>query len=173
MRHCLLALAALLCGHALAQAGDATSSTDCRSALESLQAQESAVLAARQASSPARASGRAATEARLQVSRREAARACLGQRGDTVPTPQRQVLAPIVVPPVVLPALAGVRPPLPMPSPAPLGAGSPSVSRPAMVTGCDSVGCWASDGSRLLRVGPDLRGPRGICTLQGTLLNCP
>ena len=45
--------------------------------------------------------------------------------------------------------------------------------RPYAITSCDSGGCWANDGSRLNRVGPNLWGPRGICTVQGSLVQCP
>jgi hypothetical protein len=45
--------------------------------------------------------------------------------------------------------------------------------RPYAITSCDAGGCWANDGSRLNRVGPNLWGPRGVCTVQGTLLQCP
>jgi hypothetical protein len=42
-----------------------------------------------------------------------------------------------------------------------------------MVTTCDIGGCWTSDGTRLQRAGPDLVGPRGVCTVQGALAFCP
>jgi hypothetical protein len=38
---------------------------------------------------------------------------------------------------------------------------------------CDATGCWASDGTRLLRAGPNLIGPRGICTTSGPFVQCP
>ena len=71
--------------------------------------------------------------------------------------------------------------PPPAPGPAPalpaLREPPPAVARPPdrprFITTCDAIGCWADDGSRLDRVGPDLRGPRGLCTVQGTLLTCP
>jgi hypothetical protein len=41
------------------------------------------------------------------------------------------------------------------------------------ITTCDPGGCWASDGSRLQRFGPNLVGPRGVCTVQASQLHCP
>jgi len=41
------------------------------------------------------------------------------------------------------------------------------------ITGCDALGCWASDGTRLLKDGQNLIGPRGFCSRQGTVLICP
>jgi hypothetical protein len=52
-------------------------------------------------------------------------------------------------------------------------AAPPALERPYAVTSCDPGGCWANDGSRLNRVGTNLWGKRGVCTLQGTLLQCP
>ncbi|WP_295638039.1 hypothetical protein [uncultured Methylibium sp.] len=59
----------------------------------------------------------------------------------------------------------------PRPVPAPSAIAPPP--SPLVVTGCDATGCWASDGSRLQRLGPDLVGPRGTCTVQGAVLACP
>jgi len=36
-----------------------------------------------------------------------------------------------------------------------------------------AVGCWASDGTRVDRFGPNLGGRRGVCTLSGAVLQCP
>lgn len=44
---------------------------------------------------------------------------------------------------------------------------------PAVITTCDSSGCWDSTGARHNQQGPVLLGPRGACTVQGGLLNCP
>jgi hypothetical protein len=38
------------------------------------------------------------------------------------------------------------------------------------VVACDATGCWASDGSNLLRAGPSLLGLRSV---QGTTLRGP
>ena len=47
------------------------------------------------------------------------------------------------------------------------------IEPPLTVTGCDASGCWASDGTRLQQAGPQLLGPRGFCSVQGALLQCP
>ena len=75
---------------------------------------------------------------------------------------------------------AGYGPPLvtvPPPRVLPQG-GLPTPALPAAaplltVTACDATGCLASDGTRLQWVGPSLLGPRGMCTVQGTVLQCP
>ena len=51
--------------------------------------------------------------------------------------------------------------------------GETGTEKPYAITSCDAGGCWANDGSRLNRLGPNLWGPRGICTVQGSLLQCP
>lgn len=105
-------------------------------------------------------------------------------------------VAPITQPAEVSPATAplfgappaagvtGVAPRLPLvpfspfapyatPAPvAPPGQANP-VRPPAGIAACDATGCWTSDGRRLQRTGPVLLGPRGFCTLNGTLLACP
>jgi hypothetical protein len=65
--------------------------------------------------------------------------------------------APAIVPPAIA-----------VPPPAPLPVQRP----PAMVSSCDATGCWASDGTRLHRAGPNLIGPRGLCTVSGKLVQC-
>ena len=164
MVRCLFVLAVVLfAGAAEGQMLDPLDSVECRQALELLQAREAAVLAARQAGGPL------AAEAALQGSRGRAAQACLGSRADSPPAPQR------VYPPVVVPPIAVGRP-APTPralSIAPTGPALRPAEPPAVVTACDAVGCWASDGSRLQRVGPNLLGPRGLCSVHGTLLHCP
>ena len=42
-----------------------------------------------------------------------------------------------------------------------------------IITNCDALGCWASDGTRLQQQGSNLLGPRGYYTWQGSVLNCP
>lgn len=110
----------------------------------------------------------AATESRhenpveLERARQRTALACLGQaNGSGVRAPQPV----IVVPPTVTAA-----PPLPL-----IVAPPPPVMVPRLpvITSCDPGGCWDSDGTRLHRAGPNLMGPRGLCTVQGNVLNCP
>ncbi len=132
---------------------DPLRSADCRRALEAMQAEEERAMSA---SAPA---------ARLATRRRDAARACLGAAPAPQP-PRASVRAPVRVD---SPAASTVGVPRPAPLPAP--ASLPRA--PLVVTACDATGCWASDGSRLQRLGADLVGPRGPCTVQGAVLNCP
>jgi hypothetical protein len=70
-----------------------------------------------------------------------------------------------------LPALPSV----PTPRAAAPGRSAPVPTAPPLVTlgACDAAGCWASDGTRLQRQGSLLLGPRGYCSLVGTVLSCP
>ena len=79
---------------------------------------------------------------------------------------------------MTVPPLAGtLRWPLPASAPAPLESTRPVVPQsrmPTVITTCDAAGCWTSDGRRLERVAPDMFvGPRGICSGQGVMLQCP
>lgn len=177
-RLCMILVAALLALVAGAGSGatgvaastghgdDRLHAPDCRSALASLQAHEVAADAAARASDASGARGRAAPGQALLAARRLAANSCLASRADPAPPP-RSIQAPIVVAPV---APTTAAPPV-------RARGLPPVSRPAerpfAVTACDPGGCWADDGSRLNRIGPNLWGKRGVCTLQGSLLVCP
>ena len=177
-RLCTLLIAALpaLCAGAAsaatgASAGEADrndplQAPDCRSALAALQDREAAADAAAHAS--AAAHGQAAPSAELLAARRLAARRCLASRGD-LPAPSRSIQPPIVVAPIAPAAAARSPPTVTRTTPA---APAPA-ERPRAVTACDPGGCWADDGSRLTRIGPNLWGKRGICTLQGSLLLCP
>jgi hypothetical protein len=165
----LFTLIVVLAGSvAVAQPIDPLNSADCRQALKTLQAQEDAALAAPQAG---RQSGglRRSPDARLETLRRHAALVCLGGRADSPPPAQRFAQPPVVVPPVAMarPVQQLALPTLPT-VPAPK-----HVEPPVVTTSCDPLGCWASDGSRLNRVGQNLLGPRGLCGVQGTLLQCP
>ncbi|HJV68607.1 hypothetical protein [Ideonella sp.] len=146
----------------------APESVACRQALDALQAQETAALSAAR-SAPPSASAPGAAASALQPWRERAARACLGgSRGSAAPA--RTAQPPVTVSPVTAgrPLTAPVAPPVPA-QPA-----LPARSEPLLtVVGCDPAGCWASDGSRLNRVGPNLVGPRGACTLEGAVLRCP
>lgn len=70
-----------------------------------------------------------------------------------------------VVPP---PVVETVRPPVLTPVPAPL-----EIPKPTAVTTCDTGGCWDSAGRHLDRVGPQLVGPHGACTVQAGAAQCP
>ena len=164
-------------------AGDPLHSAECRAALLALQVEESAVgpasrLASSAASAPAASAadgtrGDAPTRPlnpRLAAARRQAAAACLAGRADPPALPQRFAQPAATVTPVTGPGS-------PMPEATRPGTALPSPALPApaltTVLSCDTGGCWANDGSRLNRVGPTLWGPRGACTVQGTLLQCP
>jgi hypothetical protein len=162
MRRCLVLLTlAWGAGAVWAQAGDPMQSADCRHALEALDAREAVTLDRHETA-----------RARLEPLRRRAATACLGARldGALPAAPRRLVQPPISVPPATIAA------PIRLPAPAPVGPAGPTwkqLEPPTTVTGCDASSCWASDGSRLQRAGANLIGPRGLCSLQGTVLVCP
>jgi hypothetical protein len=113
--------------------------------------------------------GRKARDERLLRARRQAAAVCLGRDSgsrERSGAPQPAQAVPSVALPSARPAPA---PPLPAIAPAP-----PPVAVPrAAITTCDPAGCWDSEGRRLNNMGPLLMGPRGLCTLQGGVLNCP
>jgi hypothetical protein len=104
---------------------------------------------------------------------------------------------PVSVPPVSVPLISPmtavppmqVRPLPPMTTVPPMTAVPPmpvsplpptapvvplqQVAPPPVVTSCDAGGCWSSDGTRLNRVGPNLMGPGGVCTVTGKMVQCP
>lgn len=166
-----LLLLALLPLAAIAQPDDPLRTPECRKAVAAVEAEEAAAVLR----DPKPQRGEPAASApvpspRLLSLRRAAARACLGTHADVLPAPQRPMLLPpsaLQAPAIPPPASATRLPPVPpitLPRPA---------ERPQFVTSCDAGGCWASDGTRLQRAGPNLIGPRGFCTQQGALLNCP
>jgi hypothetical protein len=179
LRRLLIALPLALVAGAVATAasqsagtpGDPLQAPDCRAALAALQTEEATADAAWRASAASGARDGAAPSAELQAARRRAARSCLASRTDPPLPPPRSIQAPIVVAPIA--PFAPGAPSRPTPA-APTHLPPPVVAeRPYAVTTCDPGGCWANDGSRLNRVGPNLWGKRGICTLQGSLLQCP
>jgi hypothetical protein len=198
MRHLLkagtaLALAVMVtavAGRTPAVAGE----PDCAQALAAVDARTAAVIASRR--DDAAAAGR--PDPRLLSLRRSAARACLGAQAEgraaapLTPTQRAPAHALDLVPPGPAadgPASLGSalsRRPDPAPGTGPAlqaapllpaapvpGSGPPRSQAPLGATACDPGGCWASDGTRLQRVGPQLLGPRGFCSLQGGLLHCP
>lgn len=162
MKRCLCILGALLLMAAChAQPANQAQSAACIQALDALQTREATMRA--EVIKP---------DAAWQTLRRRAAQACLGGTGDA-PPPTRTLQAPIAIAPIGSPA---PYPPYPQSTPRSGATGSPSPTPkpPSVVTSCDALGCWANDGTRLNRVGPaQLQGPRGLCTLQGTALQCP
>ncbi len=105
---------------------------------------------------------------RLLLARRQAASACLGRESpgrERSGAPERAQSVPpptISTRPARAPAPAGAQPQPALPIP-----------RPTVITTCDPVGCWDSEGRRLNNMGPLIVGPRGLCALQGGQLNCP
>jgi hypothetical protein len=161
------ALTVALAGSAvMAQERNPLQSADCRKALDALETQEDA--AAARSGSQTEERERRTVHAGLERARRLAAIACLGGRADSPPPSGRFAQPPITVAPITI--APAPRPPLPT---GPVVTLPKKVEPPTTVTACDSAGCWASDGSRLQRVGPNLLGPRGLCIVQGPLLHCP
>ena len=150
---------------------DPLASSDCRNALDTLQAAEDA-----QASQHAPREATPA-DARLLTARREAARACLATHPDPAPAGTAPPVGRLAQPPIrVAPISLGTPPAVPVARaatpPSPPVVAPPA--RPQSIVSCDPGGCWANDGSRLNRFGPTLSaGSRGLCTLQGALLTCP
>jgi hypothetical protein len=160
----ILALAA---GTSLAQDADPLKSTECIQALEALQAQEAAMVGAAQRKDAGEQPGPTPL-ATFETLQRHAAQACLGSRLDAPPSVQRLARPPIAVAPVTPPSAASAV------VPHPPAAAPPQIQIPPVrtITVCDPAGCWASDGTRLNRVGTMLVGPLGLCTVQGAVLSC-
>jgi hypothetical protein len=176
--------------HGAQAGGDPLQSDECRRALDALQAREAsagpqahadrgAAQGQADAGWPDRRGARA-SDPRLETARHLAALACLANRPDPPRRPSPEAPpARLAMPPVAVPPLSLARPAataLPRPTPlTPIVPITPrSGSRPQFITSCDAGGCWADDGSRLNRVGPNLSaGSRGLCVQQGNLLTCP
>jgi len=178
-----------------APAGDPLASDACRQALDALDSRLSSERAPAEAQpstdadaardaqdTRARRDARAprAPDPQLEALRHRAAIACLANRPDPERRAQPQAPAsrfaqpPLAVPPVTLAAPPATALPRPVPL-TPIVPASPQAGpRPQFITSCDAGGCWANDGSRLNRVGPNLSaGSRGLCVQQGNLLSCP
>ena len=175
----LLALATVpgpIDASAAAASGDPLESAECQRALAALSSEEAAVAESSHASGALSANDLRLIDARLAPTRRRAARACLARRTDPASLPAERLVRP---PPLVAAPLA-VSPAASQPATAattarvaPLVPPAAPAEKPYAITSCDSSGCWANDGSRLNRVGPNLWSPRGICTVQGSLLQFP
>jgi hypothetical protein len=169
----LATLLALLASTTATATGDPLQSADCRRALAELNAKEAAVAETSRASSGVTANDRQLIDATLAPARRHAARSCLARAADPAPlaSPPLMRPAPIATAPLVVAPASSPTPTTPRT--APLPSASARTEKPFAITSCDAGGCWANDGSRLNRVGPNLWGPRGICTVHGSLLQCP
>ncbi len=106
----------------------------------------------------------------LDAARQHAGVVCL-RAPDAPPTLVRS--ASSIPSPIPVPSAADTPAPLPGRRPASPAAVVPAAQPLLSVTGCDALGCWASDGTRLQRVGPALLGPRGYCSTAGAVLSCP
>jgi len=157
-------------GHA--PSTDRLHSADCVSAMSALRDVEVATESSAKSSKGTSTSDKRDL-AKLAELKRDAARTCLGGDGTPSPAPQHVGQQPIVIAPVapiaVSPNPSGPRLPALTSSALPPASVAPLKS----ITTCDAVGCWASDGTRLQKVGPNLLGPKGFCTVQGSVLNCP
>lgn len=164
-----LAAGALAAGSVVAASAQALpQSSACRTALEALGQAEDALLdahLARAASAPDTDRQRAVA-ARLLPLRQRVADACLGGLTTSPPPSQRSWNPPA-------PARPGATPPRTRPSALPPPAAAPRVETPVIISHCNGATCLGSDGSTLTRVGPNLVGPRGVCTQQGIFLRCP
>jgi len=160
---------------ATAAPGDPLASAECQRALAALNAEEAVVAESSRAGGGVTANDRRLIDARLAPMRRQAARACLARRADPATLSSERLMRPTPVTTQPL-AVAPASSPAPTPATAraaPLAPPTTPADKPYAITSCDAGGCWANDGSRLNRVGPNLWGPRGICTVQGSLLQCP
>ena len=146
---------------------EAGGDANCQQTLEHLHTQEEAQRAARQRG------GASVVGGALAAARRQAARACLGGRS-VLPAPPQRVQPPLSVPSVSAPAAAESPSALVRPATPPVGVirGAPPSPALSTVSQCDSAGCWTSDGSYLLRVGPTLAGPPGLCSSLAGILSC-
>lgn len=107
---------------------------------------------------------------RLDAVRRQAALLCLGV--EVPPQPEsRSVPPPASLDAIRLRPETALRPAAA--PPAPPFAPSPPPPGPSVITTCDATGCWDASGARYDQQGPVLFGPRGVCTQQNGLLNCP
>ena len=107
MRRCVFALiAALAAGSGVAQPGDPMKSKECRQALDALQEQENKATAEGGRQQPG-------SLKQLEPFRRDAARACLGGRGDPEPLSSRFAQPPNAVSPAPVRTLSPTMPPPP------------------------------------------------------------
>ena len=154
--------------------GDPLESVECRRALAGLNAEEAEVAETSRASGGVTANDRRIIDAKLAPARRQAARACLARSADPATLPSQQLVRPA---PIAATTLAVAPTSSPTPTAAaprtPLAPPASPVEKAYAIRSCDAGGCWANDGSRLNRVGPNLWGPRGVCTVQGSLVQCP
>lgn len=170
MRIHMIAIAAAFAASAIAAPPtDPLHSDGCVNAMSALHDVEDALAASAKSNKSANPAD-SRVLSKLAELKRIAARTCLGSDGASARAPQHLGQQPITVAPTaVSPKPSGPRPPAPPPSSLPPVSAAPLKS----ITSCDAVGCWVNDGTRLQRVGPGLLGPKGFCTVQGSVVNCP
>jgi hypothetical protein len=158
MRPSVLVLALLVTAAAAqGQPGDPLKSAACAAALQRLQDAASAATPRKRED-----------VGRINALRHEAAQACLGSSSGERGRSGTAYPAQAATPPLdalrraVPPATTSAAPPPPL-----------AIPRAPVITACDPAGCWDSDGHRLNNMGPVLIGPRGPCTVQGGIANCP
>ena len=105
--------------------------------------------------------------------------ACMGQAGDRDIAPVAPAASSDMrggsprpyIPPIVVPSAAGQIEPLRQPPPT-IRITPPAT--PSFSSGCDSTGCWGSDGTRYNAVGGSLVRPDGrACQNVGGVISCP
>ncbi len=130
---------------------------------------------ASRASGGVTANDRRLIDAKLAPVRRQAAKACLARRADPATLPSERLVRPppVTTQPVAVAPASSPATTAAIARAAPLAPPTAPAGKAYAITSCDAGGCWANDGSRLNRVGPNLWGPRGICTVQGSLVQCP
>lgn len=192
----LLAIVGSSAGLAQAQTSKPLKADDaaCRQALDQLYSREEAQRAARLRDGGTRGTAAGPRNA-LDVARRQAAKACLGGASDqALASPRAQF--PLSVTPITPPVEAsspsalrqasqptslgqlipptGSRQTAPPLRPQQVPASPPLETRPPLsrITSCDPAGCWNSEGQYLMRSGPNLAGPPGLCTSQAGILTC-
>jgi hypothetical protein len=146
-------------GAGAAQDAGLLSAPACRRALETLEAREASVAIEGQAA-----------RAALEAARRQAAVACLGGPDRPASAPARAAQPALTITPAPRPAMPTPRS---VPGASALPMPAPRAAPPLTIATCDATGCWASDGTRLQRAGPNLLGPTGLCTTSGPFVQCP
>ena len=162
-------LLACMAGMVAALAEELPRSPACRTALQALDQAEEALADTAAASSAVAADQdrERSVTARLQPLRLRVAKACLGGQ-TTSPSPSQHTW----VAPTTAPSVAAV-PRVRMPALPPVNVPMPRIDAPLTLSNCNAATCLASDGSTLTRVGPNVVGPRGLCTVQGVFVRCP
>lgn len=160
----------LLLGTSLS-AQDLPGSAACRAALQALSQAEEALIAASAASAPATADAdrQRAVTARLLPLRQRVADVCLGGMTTSPPPSQHTWIGE-------MPTRPGSRaaPEVRMPQiNVPVVTIPPPRFEPPVTVTCNGMSCVASDGSALTRIGPNVIGPKGPCSLAGAQVRCP